>query len=34
VDLMETVNRIANAVADGWDQFEADARSRLASLIR
>jgi Ser/Thr protein kinase RdoA (MazF antagonist) len=34
VDLMETVNGIANAVADGWDEFEADARSRLASLIR
>jgi aminoglycoside phosphotransferase (APT) family kinase protein len=34
VDLIETVNGIANAVADGWDEFEARARSRLTSLLR
>jgi len=33
VEVMEAVNGVANAVADGQDEFEASARSRLASLL-
>jgi aminoglycoside phosphotransferase (APT) family kinase protein len=34
VDLMETLNVIANATARGWDDFATRARARLDSLLR
>jgi len=33
VGLIETFNGIPNAVAQGWDEFESECRSRLAMLL-
>jgi len=33
VDLIETFNGIPNAIAEGWDEFETECRSRLTTLL-
>jgi aminoglycoside phosphotransferase (APT) family kinase protein len=33
VDLIETFNGIPNAITRGWDEFETECRSRLATLL-